>query len=311
MAAKAGFQKIVWSVDAFVDDPKLNTRIVDYLRVLSLRLAASVEPVFVLSPAQMSVETEFTQEFLSHYKDNAYRRLEKYLQSTKIKGLLPPVVLVQNTLSTRSSVDSVVQYAKDKGADLVAVSTHARKGLSRVVFGSFAETLIHHCRKPVFSVNPGVKSPHDFKTVVFSTDFSQTSAKAFESFLPVAAAMKSNVILFHKILYPIEPVLQSGVYTLGGGWISISKYLDSYSEAKQKIADQWIAKAQPTGAKVETIIETSGEDVVKSLMKVVKRRKVSCVVMLSQTGPVTAAFMGSITKKVMRDAPCPVWVLHP
>jgi len=49
--------------------------------------------------------------------------------------------------------------AKAEGVDLVVVGTHGRRGIERLLFGSEAEALIHHCDRPVLTVGPAAAPP--------------------------------------------------------------------------------------------------------------------------------------------------------
>ena len=44
----------------------------------------------------------------------------------------------------------IVDAAKSRGADLIAMSTHGRSGLGRLLFGSVAEQVLRHADVPVF-----------------------------------------------------------------------------------------------------------------------------------------------------------------
>lgn len=46
-------------------------------------------------------------------------------------------------------VNTIADYAKEHGYDLLAVSTHGRGGFRRMVMGSVAETLLRHAHLPV------------------------------------------------------------------------------------------------------------------------------------------------------------------
>lgn len=46
--------------------------------------------------------------------------------------------------------DEILAAARDDGADLIAMSTHGRSGLGRLLFGSVAEQVLRHADVPVF-----------------------------------------------------------------------------------------------------------------------------------------------------------------
>lgn len=49
------------------------------------------------------------------------------------------------------AVDGILRIARDKHADLLAISTHGRTGLRRLVLGSVAETVVRRSPVPVLS----------------------------------------------------------------------------------------------------------------------------------------------------------------
>lgn len=46
--------------------------------------------------------------------------------------------------------EEILGAAKESGADLIAMSTHGRGGLGRLLFGSVAEAVLRHADVPVF-----------------------------------------------------------------------------------------------------------------------------------------------------------------
>lgn len=52
-----------------------------------------------------------------------------------------------------SAADEIAAYAKECGANLVAVGTHGRSGLSQVLLGSVASALVRRCPVPLLVVS--------------------------------------------------------------------------------------------------------------------------------------------------------------
>jgi nucleotide-binding universal stress UspA family protein len=48
--------------------------------------------------------------------------------------------------------EEIVAAARDAGADLIAMSTHGRSGLGRLLFGSVAEQVLRHADVPVLMI---------------------------------------------------------------------------------------------------------------------------------------------------------------
>lgn len=48
--------------------------------------------------------------------------------------------------------DEILQFAEQNGVDLIVMTTHGRSGLSRFIYGSVAERIIHAAKAPVLLV---------------------------------------------------------------------------------------------------------------------------------------------------------------
>lgn len=63
-----------------------------------------------------------------------------------------------NALIDAERVEVLVRAADRRGCDLIAVGTHGRTGLGRLLIDSVAEKVVRHARCPVVAVRP-VKAP--------------------------------------------------------------------------------------------------------------------------------------------------------
>jgi nucleotide-binding universal stress UspA family protein len=50
------------------------------------------------------------------------------------------------------AADEILAAAHESGADLIAMATHGRTGLNRLLFGSVAEAVLRHAPIPVFMI---------------------------------------------------------------------------------------------------------------------------------------------------------------
>ena len=57
-------------------------------------------------------------------------------------------------LKTGDARDTINQTAKELGCDLIVMGTHGRRGLSRALLGSVAETVVRTAPCPVLTVRP-------------------------------------------------------------------------------------------------------------------------------------------------------------
>lgn len=59
---------------------------------------------------------------------------------------------VQTDEPQGDAADTIVKRATDLKADLIAMTTHGRSGLGKLVFGSVAESVLHHAPCPILLV---------------------------------------------------------------------------------------------------------------------------------------------------------------
>ncbi len=69
-----------------------------------------------------------------------------------------PDVEVERHLVTGEPADAIVRLAEEEKADLIVMSTHGRTGLTRLLMGSVAETVVRRAACPVLTVkHPAVE----------------------------------------------------------------------------------------------------------------------------------------------------------
>ena len=74
---------------------------------------------------------------------------EEYLAPVAIE-LRKQGVRVRTQVRRGQPAEEIVAAARDTGADLIAMTTHGRSGLGRLLFGSVAEAVLREGRVPVF-----------------------------------------------------------------------------------------------------------------------------------------------------------------
>ena len=61
---------------------------------------------------------------------------------------------VEEVLARGEAAAEIVRVARERGADLIVISSHGRTGLGRMLFGSTAESVVRHAHCPVLVVKP-------------------------------------------------------------------------------------------------------------------------------------------------------------
>lgn len=308
---KITMKKLIWALDAFQTDGSLQKSTIEFLKNLAESTGCKIEPVYLLSPDQLSISVEFSPPWIAHFQPAAEKALAATVKDTKIPGLMKPKVLIQKIPSLTHAVNMLNSYALSSGADAIVVATHAKKGLPRLFLGSFTESLLLSATIPVFTIGPSAKirasaNPH----IVFATDLSKSSQLAYRKILRLAKDLTARLTLYHHIPNPIEPIFQSGVYLMGGGWVPASAYIKEESATLRKQLDRMAAQARRIKLRADVVVDSDGAGVTDGLLALAERQKISLVALASQSGPMAATLIGSIARQVVRASNIPVWVLH-
>jgi nucleotide-binding universal stress UspA family protein len=121
---------------------------------LAQSLAKSAGPAHVILVHAYYIPVELEQYLITHGKSipdvlspEATRDLETILTKLQKDGLSAEYV------AAAGAPESVVlQVAKDKQADLIALGTHGRRGIPHMLLGSVAERVVRHAEIPVVTV---------------------------------------------------------------------------------------------------------------------------------------------------------------
>jgi nucleotide-binding universal stress UspA family protein len=107
------------------------------------KVAALVEPAIGGVPLDPSL-IEDTVESEEH---EATTYLEHVANDLRLRGLTVNVEIPQG-----SAVDTILECARQTQADLIALTTHGRSGLQRLVYGSVADGVVRQATSPVLLV---------------------------------------------------------------------------------------------------------------------------------------------------------------
>lgn len=97
--------------------------------------------------AGASAPVPYTDEELQLLKKKAEDYLQKTSEQLTAKG-----VSVKTEVKVGSAADEIIKVADEINADLIAMSTHGRSGISRWAFGSITDKVLRAANKPILVV---------------------------------------------------------------------------------------------------------------------------------------------------------------
>ena len=109
------------------------------MEVVLLRVVEPIPPIALEGSRHIEVED------VELRRTDAEEYLAPIAAELRNKG-----VRVERRVRRGNAVDQIVAAAREAGADLIAMSTHGRGGLGRLVFGSVAQAVLRQAEVPVF-----------------------------------------------------------------------------------------------------------------------------------------------------------------
>ncbi len=299
--------KIFWAFDAFEDGLKTNIFVGETLASLNGKLKAEIHPVFCLGSDVAPVLLADTVEVMKKIGDD---KMTVLLNKISIPGVYRPRVIVAPSFSQTQIVKHFISHAEKNGADLIAVGSHGRKGVNRAMLGSFAETLLLQSHLPVLVVGQNFDQIPRWDETLFPTDFSDDSSYAFHNALRLAKTLNAKVTLFHHLSPIVDPIIQSTIAPFGGVWVSYRDGMKYLQEKKQESLDEWAKIAESQGIQVKTYLDTETTDTSEAILSYANKNNIGLIATGAQSGTLATTLFGAITRKVVRQAQCPVWVLR-
>lgn len=275
--------------------------VVDFAERLADKSGATVQPTYVLAPSSFNWTGEFSGPWMKKYLPLSEARM------SELFGDRSRVVACKES-GQRAAVKALVSYAQRQGADCLLISTHARKGLERLAVGSFAETLILASKIPVMVLNPSAQTESGVRKILVPTDLSKAGEKFAMAMTEQAKKWDAEIVLFYKQPDPLDPIIQQGVYSLGGGWVSVQNFIDAELERKRDEIlklERMIGKA---GVPVSHVLDSSPAGLIESINKTVTDEKIDLVALLTKAGPLASALLGSVARALVRESRVPVMI---
>jgi nucleotide-binding universal stress UspA family protein len=214
-----------------LDGSELAEQILPYAKTLAAKTRAELVLLSAVVPIQTWLGASSTS---ARWKEEA-EKATSYLES--VRQQISTVGRVRTKVMWGTAADCIRDTADTEGADLIAMTTHGRSGLPRLVMGSVAGEVLHTARQPVLLVRAGQGQPPgevNIKRILVPVDGSPLSASVLPFIESVAQRLDANIILERVvtppvILYPGE-VIPSALPVLDEIEAEARIYLDKLGE---------------------------------------------------------------------------------
>jgi nucleotide-binding universal stress UspA family protein len=270
------------------------------LGALTRAADAQVVPVYVLGAPYVTSPKEPMTEIGKAFYALAEKKFKELKDKCDLSALGDLVILESASGTARSLANVTLQFAREQQADVIVMATHGRKGVSRFILGSFAETLALQSQIPIMTVNPSTKVREKISKILFPTNFAPVYRSAFESAVQQAKLHDASLTLFYK-----EPV-----YAYPNASPALFYYLEQEAKEREQVSKEWKAWAENLGVRTELVLDNEPGYLEKTACKKAENEDFDLIAMGTQADTVSLIFMGRAARIIMRNAPCPGWVMR-
>jgi nucleotide-binding universal stress UspA family protein len=202
------------------------------------------------------------------------------------------------SLSNTKAADKFLKMGKQQGAELVALFTKGKRGIERLMMGSFAETTTHRSGVDVLLMGPKGKVSKRIKKVVYAADFSPDSKKGVRRMLKFCRKIGAQLYVFHSP----RTIYKWAIDEKDPAVLAYRRQVDNMAK---EISD--LARLEKVDC--EVIIQTDFRSPSELAIDLAKELKADLLAVSAKTGPIAAFMGGSVTRQLVRNSSYPVLVL--
>jgi nucleotide-binding universal stress UspA family protein len=243
------------------------------------------EEEFGIAPVQLEKRFEVGNKLCMQTREKYNAEFGIELESLVCQGEPPEII---NTV------------ARERGAGLIAMGTHGRRGIKRMIMGSVTASVIASSPCDVLVVKkPCSDCTGEYKSVLVAFDGSENSKKALIKAGQLAGENGGEVTVLYAMPRYEEMI----------GFMRTESIKKSMFDEAEKVVEVARNTAAENGFTVATMVQegSAADRVVDNAAKL--RKDLIVMGTLGWTG-VNKAIMGSTTERVIMNSPCPVLVVR-
>ena len=216
---------------------------------------------------------------------------------------LETLPITQEQVESAEPGDRIVTYAEDVDVDLIVMGTHGRRGVDRMLFGSVTEEVVRRAPCPALTVrtDADVTPGKAVGRVLVPVDFSEASESAIQHAKEIALTYGAEIDLLHVVEEPFYPT----EYGLGPASFPTKEVLDNVEKQLGDLAREEIGYEH-------VMIDAQLGNPSSKILGYVEQNDIDLVVIAThgRTG-LDRVLLGSVTERVLRQCPTPVFVVKP
>ncbi|MCC7441851.1 MAG: universal stress protein [Bdellovibrionales bacterium] len=304
---KLSSARVLWSIDPF-SAPEVGPE--QQARALARQLRGirgTVVPVTVLAAAEIdALAAVWSGARRKSYLSGVRKAMQGWCKAAQRAApslkLAAPKILPNPTGTRRLAVEVLLSQARAGKFDLLALSTHGRRGIQRLMLGSFAEAVLSRAPLPLL-VLPSQPSPtHSQGLALFASDLSEGARRIAPIAGGLAHAAGLNLVAFHAATDHSWAVATPG-------FIPPAAHPDELKARKAHLSSD-LESTRRLGVETEIVVRSTDRSIAEAIVKTAAAKKADRIILNTTRTPGSALLLGSTARQVARLASCPVWVFR-
>jgi len=266
---------------------------------LAKAMSAKLFFVRVAIPLTLNLDPKLYQRMIEVRQVEAKRYLRSIQPSSS-----STLVDIETQVLVGRAARSIINFAQEKGIDLIVMSSHGRSGVNRWIYGSVADKVLHNAPCAKVIIHPQVIiEPFSIKRILVPLDGSSLAELALEPARALAEAVSAELISLHVTSTPqidVQPV---------PGWPG----LNAVAEAADQEADAYLQGVQAAmgDSPVSIRLLCASGPAAERIIDIADSQQVDLIVMCSHgRSGIERWVFGSVTEKVLRRAKCVTLVIQ-
>lgn len=155
-------RQAAYALEFAIDLVKKSKAHIKVLHVVEFPVGTAVDPI------GLPVPTQIDADLLGILKDNAKKRMTRFLNGTDKS------INIDSRIDVGNPYITITEFINEEDINMVIMGTKGASGFKEFFIGSNAEKVVRMAKCPVITLHEKMK-PADIKDIVFATDFEDPS----------------------------------------------------------------------------------------------------------------------------------------
>jgi nucleotide-binding universal stress UspA family protein len=254
---------------------------------------------------------KFPHDYRHLLSSTAHSNMKQKLEEeamNKIKAMLPEELLgsedIVPIVRFGKPFLEIIKVAKEKDVDLMAIGTHGRAGVDRVIFGSVAERVVSKAGCPVMVIRG--RKYVGFKRIIVPIDLSDCSRIALEYAVATAKAHSSKLTILHVYERSfVEPYVKAANSEEEAD--EIMKEIERVNKTKY---DEFLKTVDLSGVEYEKLLKKGIPET--DIVEIAMEQQANLIVMGTHgRSGIKHILIGSTAEEVVRAVHCDIIIVKP